>query len=118
MVRRPKNDGVAGTALQTDHVANHLVPALFVLVATALQMFLSLREVATSRADALKRKRAEDELVAELPRAERAAARRDFVRDRDSRTNREIREAWAHVLAWALLFGASVTAVFNVVLDK
>lgn len=66
---------------------------MFVLVGTALQMALSLREVATTRRAALEHKNAEDELVAERPRLKRRGARRDLISDRELEVRRAICEA-------------------------
>ena len=95
---------------------NQLLPGLFVLTGTLIQMRLSLKEFAESRRDAIQHKIAEDELIAELSWFRRRQARRDFVRDRAPDVHRAIRDAWLHVFAWALLAAASVTAIFNIII--
>lgn len=93
----------------------HLVIAAFVLLGTGIQMLLSLRDVARSYKPALQHKVAEDELISELPLPQRYRARRNLIRDRDPSTHAAIREAFAHVAAWGLLFGAAATATFDAI---
>jgi hypothetical protein len=101
-----------------DRMLNNLMVAMFVLAGTGLQMTLSLREIAGTKRKELQVKNAEDQLVAELPRMQRRAARRAFIRERAPEVHQAIRDAWLHVLAWALLFGAAAAASFDALIGR
>lgn len=90
-----------------------LLPALFALAGTVVQMRLSLHQLSDTHGEAIQRKGAEDDLVKELPAWKRRKARRDFVRDREPDLHNKIKETWMHLWSWAFLSSAAAAVVVN-----